>query len=173
MRLMSRRRQKLKEDVLEDFSLGFSDDLIAGHAVDLPPVKLKVRGGAVPVNRFIERVGHPFAPTSQIMAEILPVSRIFFALVFTSGYFQLMVDKESSKTYLNFITPFGKFRFLHRPMGYSDSGDAFNIATDPIVKDLERVRKSINNLLGQMETLQMCYDTMSVIMTRIIRVGSW
>ena len=54
-------------------------------------------------------------------------------------------------------------------MGDSDAGDCFNMATDPVVKDLERVRKSIDDLLGKMLTLQMCYNTLAVIMTRLIR----
>ena len=40
------------------------------------------------INRIIYRVGHLLASPSQIMAEILPGSPIFFTLDFTPGYFQ-------------------------------------------------------------------------------------
>ena len=36
---------KLKEDMLANFSLGFSDEFVTGQAADLPPIKLKVREG--------------------------------------------------------------------------------------------------------------------------------
>ena len=53
--------------------------------------------------------------------------------------------------YYIFCCRLGHNRF---PQGFSDSRDRFNIVTDPIVRDVDRVNKSVDDVLGQILTVQ-------------------
>ena len=63
---------------------------------------------------------------------------------------------EEFQQYTAFVTPFGKFCYRRLPQGFNDSGDAFGYLTDDIVKEIPRVVKSVDDLLGQCRTLQEC-----------------
>ena len=64
----------------------------------------------------------------------MPSSQFFFTLDILSRYFQIPISEN------------------RLPQGFSDSADRFNIITDPIVRDVDRVSKSVYDLLGQIST---------------------
>ena len=53
----------------------------------------------------------------------------------------------------------------------TDSGVRFNIISDPIVSDIDRVNKRVDDVLGQLHTVQDAYDKLVLVLTRIIRLG--
>ena len=46
----------------------------------------------------------------------------------------------------------------------------FNIITDPIVRDIDRVNKSVDDVLSQMLTVQEVYDKLALVLPRVIRL---
>ena len=98
----------------------------------------------------------------------MPDSRLFWSLDFISGYFQILLAEESQQ-YTAFVTPFIKFGYRRLPQGFNDSGDAFGYLMDDIVKEIPRVVKSVNDLLGQCRTIQECWDTLSEVLYRVIQ----
>ena len=71
---------------------------------------------------------------------------------------------EESQQYTALVTPFGKFSYRRLPQGFNDSGDAFGYLTDEIVKDIPRVVKLVDDLLGQE-----CWDALSEGLYRAIQ----
>ena len=96
----------------------------------------------------MQRIGLPFPSSEAIRKSILPDSKCYFTLDCFQGYHQIPI-READQDLLAFITPFGKFKYKRLPMGYSDSSDQFLMATDPIVAGVDRVDKSIDDVLGQ------------------------
>ena len=68
----------------------------------------------------------------------------------------------------SFLTPWGKYCYLRLPQGWNDSGDNFNFLTDGVSKNMERVIKSIDDLLGQVRSLKDMWDTLAEVLSRII-----
>ena len=56
------------------------------------------------------------------------------------------------------------------PQGYADSGDQFNVIADPLVKDIPRTLKSIDDILYQAESIQGEYDALSLLLRRVIKL---
>ena len=100
------------------------------------------------LNKSVQRIGWPFPSSEAIRKSILPDSKCYFTLDCFQGYHQIPV-REEDQDLLAFITPFGKYKYKRLPMGYSDSSDQFLMATDPIVAGVDRVDKSIDDVLGQ------------------------
>ena len=53
-----------------------------------------------------------------------------------------------------FITPWGKFRYLHGPMGLAPMGDWFNFATDLVINGIEGLEKSVDDVLATCESAE-------------------
>jgi hypothetical protein len=67
------------------------------------------------INLFINRPVHPFPSPQDVVKNIKPESKYFCSLDALSGYYQILLDEESS-----FLTTFlllqGRYRFLRAPM---------------------------------------------------------
>ena len=66
---------------------------------------------------------------------------------------------------------FGKYQYIPVPQGYADMGDRFNMTTEPLIRGVAHVIKSVDNLLGQCTYFQNYYDTLAPILERIIELG--
>lgn len=75
------------------------------------------------LNNAIKRE-HCQIPTFEEITSSLAGSTYFSTLDATNAFYQIKVDKESSKL-LTFGTPFGKFRFLRLPYGIVNSSEIF------------------------------------------------
>ena len=53
---------------------------------------------------------------------------------------------------------------------YADSGDQFNVSTDPLVKDIPRTLNSIDDILYQAESIQGAYDALLLLLSRVIKL---
>ena len=84
-----------------------------------------------------------------------------------SGNYHIPLAKESQPL-TSFLTPWGKYCYLRLPQGWYDSGDKFNFLTDGVSKNLDRVIKSVDDLLGQVRSLQEMWDTLAEVLSRII-----
>ena len=54
---------------------------------------------------------------------------------------------ESDIHFLQFITPWGRYKYRKAPQGYISSGDFYNYKTDQILVDLQNQLKIVNDLL--------------------------
>ena len=72
---------------------------------------------------------HSFPSTDQIQQVFRHDTRFIACVHFSSGYFQLRLDKESQGLTV-FNTEFRHYLFLRAPQGLSSSGDTFNANTD-------------------------------------------
>lgn len=69
----------------------------------------------------------------------------------TSGYWQLLLDKDSQKL-TTFLTPWGRYMFLRAPMGLVSSGDEFCRRGDEAFQDIENIEKVVDDILVYDET---------------------
>ena len=96
-------------------------------------------------------------------------SKVFWSVDFLSGYFQSPISPESRRL-TAFLTTFRKFNYRRLPKGYSESGDQFGLHTDPIAR-VPRVIKSVDGILGQCLSMQDFYNSLAVVLTRVIPKG--
>ena len=68
--------------------------------------------------------GQFMLPNLDDIAPKLANSSVFSSLDASSGFFQIPLE-ESSSALTTFITPFGRFRFKHIPMGITSSPEIF------------------------------------------------
>ena len=66
------------------------------------------------LNNAIRREHYPMKTIEEIIAR-MPNARYFSVLDASSGYWQVLLDQESSKL-CTFNTPFGRYRFLRPPL---------------------------------------------------------
>ena len=55
--------------------------------------------------------------------------------------------RDEDKHYLTFITPFGRFRYLHAPQGYLAAGDAYTHRMDLITSNMEDLTRLVDDAL--------------------------
>ena len=83
---------------------------------------------------------------------------MFAKLDAVHGYFQLGLDKESSKV-TTFLLPQGKFRYLRAPMGLNASSDEWCYQSDVLIRGISWARKIVDDTLiwaEDMEQLTLC-----------------
>ena len=102
------------------------------------------------LNKSIDCPVHPFPLSAEIMQSIPPDAIFFAKLDAVHGYFQLALDKESSKL-TTFLLPEGPFRYLRAPMGLSASSDEWCQKSDFLVRFFTILQKDCrrHSYLGQ------------------------
>ncbi|CAB4009767.1 Hypothetical predicted protein, partial [Paramuricea clavata] len=83
----------------------------------------------------------------------MPGARYFSTLDARSGYWQIPLDKESSKL-TTFNTPFGRFRFTRMPFGIRSAQEVFHKRVHEIFEDIRGVETDIDDILVWGRTLQ-------------------
>ena len=72
---------------------------------------------------------------------------------FLQGYYQIPLHEED-KHLTAMILPWGKYIFNYLPMGLNQAADGFNLTSDTIIANTERIEKSTDNILGMPKNLQ-------------------
>ena len=109
------------------------------------------------VNRFLKRPTIPFTPSDQVRQDLDTKSRVYCTMDLVSGYHQVTLSEED-RDLTTFITPWGMYRYTRLPMGLCPSGDIFNIKTQQMLKGVEGVHKSIDDLLIKARGYKSMYD---------------
>ena len=122
------------------------------------------------INLNSEQICWNFSSVHEVRMNLKADSRVYFVLDYVQGYHQVPLH-EDSKDLLAFITPFGKMRMTTLGMGELNSGDRFNIITNDVVEEKERVSKSIDDLLEEMRGSQESYEALSHVMICVIDRG--
>ena len=97
------------------------------------------------LNKNLKRE-HFALPTSAEIFSKLSGSKVFTTLDCTSGFLQLELDDESSLL-TTFATPFGCYRFLRLPYGFSSSPEIFSRTVSEIFEDIPGVECYVDNIL--------------------------
>ena len=87
-----------------------------------------------------------------------------------SGYHQVTLCEED-RDLTTFITPWGMYRYTRLPMGLCPSGDIFNIKTQQMLKGVEGVHKSINDLLIEARSNKEMYSKLRIILQNCLEAG--
>lgn len=117
------------------------------------PEKKKVRICIDPkdLNAAIEREHYPMTTIEEVVTRMTG-AKVFTTLDAQSGYWQMKLDKESSKL-CTFNSPFGRFAYKRLPFGISCAGEMFQRIMSQTFEDLEGVEVIVDDILiwGQNE----------------------
>ena len=122
------------------------------------------------VNLTIKRTGYPFTPTSKVLQKIKPDTGLFWKDYFLQGYYQIPLH-EQDKHLTAMILPWGKYTFNYLPMGLNQAADGFNLTSDIIIYDTERIEKSTDDVLGMPRTLNEAFSQLAQVLTNCTHNG--
>ena len=80
------------------------------------------------LNKALLRPHHPMKTIEEVIAEI-PDAKVFTTLDAKNGFWQIMLDDESSLL-TTFITTWGRYRFLRMPYGITPGSEVFQQAME-------------------------------------------
>ena len=97
------------------------------------------------LNHVIKR-HHLQLPTAEEITARMAEACFFTKLNASSGYWQIKVDKESSKL-LTFNTPFGRYRFLRLPYGVHSVSEVFQASVAEIIEGIDGCCNSQDDII--------------------------
>ena len=97
------------------------------------------------MNKAIKR-HHYQLPTAEDILSRMSVAKFFSKLDASSGYWQIYVDKESSKL-LTFNSPFGRYKFNRLPFGVHHASEVFQADVAEILEGLEGVQNAQDDII--------------------------
>ena len=97
------------------------------------------------LNKAIKR-HHYQLPTAEDILSRMSGAKFFSELDASSGYWQICVDKESSKL-LTFNSPFGRYKFNRLPFGVHHASEVFQADVSEILEGLEGVQNSQDDII--------------------------
>ncbi|QQP34591.1 Transposon Tf2-6 polyprotein [Caligus rogercresseyi] len=99
-----------------------------------------------PLNPFVKRPMYPCRVPAEEVGQIPPGMTHFTVLDGRHGYWQVLLDKPSSKI-MTFNTPWGMFRYLRNAMGLISAGDEFNRRGDDAIAGIPNVKKIVEDII--------------------------
>ena len=69
------------------------------------------------------------------------------------------------------ILTWGKYIFNYLPMGLNQAADGFNLTSDIIITNTERIEKSTDDILGMPKTFNEAYAKLAQVLTNCIQNG--
>ena len=97
------------------------------------------------LNEASIRQSHPQLPPYQ-KAMLVPENTYKTVTDAWEGFHGIPLEHNSKKL-TQFITPWGSYRYLRGPQGYSTTGDAYNMRFDEVTKDVPNVTQTDDSLL--------------------------
>lgn len=97
------------------------------------------------LNKALLREHYPM-PTLEDIAPSISGAQYFTTLDAASGFWQIKLDKESSKI-CTMCTPYGRYRFLRMPFGISSAPEIFQRAMHRVLEGLEGVAVVMDDIL--------------------------
>ena len=110
-------------------------DWVNSMVIAETPKKLRICIDPRDLNKAITREHFPMKMIEEVIQN-MPGAKVFSKLDATSGYWQLKLDKESSKLY-TFNTPFGCYQFLRVPFGIVLASEIFQRVMSQMVEDID------------------------------------
>ena len=117
-----------------------------GHFVLKPGGGARLVTDFVQLNKFVKRPVHPFPSTKEILQNLSPTSRVFIVVDLKHGYYQVVLDDESSLL-TTFMIPQGRHAYRRAPMGLNASGDEFCRRSDEALQGIPGTHKLVDDIL--------------------------
>lgn len=136
-----------------------------GHFVPKPKGGVRLVTDYTHLNQFVMRPIHPFPSSLDILQNIHPRSTWFAKLDAVQGYFQIPLD-EGSSLLTTFLLPTGRYRYTRAPMGLNASGDEWCRRSDLALQGLTGVKKLVDDILVEGETLEQLQDRIRNVLQR-------
>ena len=105
--------------------------------IEKPDKRVRVCLDPKDLNRAICRE-HLLIPTAEEIFSLMHGAKYFSKLDASSGYWQVMVDEESSKL-LTFNTPFRRYRFIRLPFGIKSASEVFQCVVNNVLEGLSGI----------------------------------
>ena len=97
---------------------------------------------------------------------MVPAGTKFFAKMDAlHGYFQLALDKQSSKI-TTFLLPSGRYQYLRAPMGLSSSSDKWCRHSDRVIERMPFAKKIVDDIIVWATDLPTLYGRVRAIAAR-------
>ena len=172
------------QDIIEKIPVGEPTPWCSAlHIVPKKDSSVRITIDPRDLNEALYREYHPVVTVEEVARKCGP-SKYFTVLDANSGYFQLVLDKES-RSYTAFNTPFGRYRYKRLPMGITSApelfqrifGDIFGkipglhmimddflIASNSLEKHNEILRQTLqvareNNITFSPRKIQLCAES--------------
>ena len=113
--------------------------------VQKPNGQIRVCLNPKDLNKAIKR-HHYQLPTAEDILSRMSGAKFFCKLDASSGYWQICVDKESSKL-LTFNSPFGRYKFNRLPFGVHHASEVFQADVAEILEGLEGVQNAQDDII--------------------------
>jgi hypothetical protein len=97
------------------------------------------------LNSFLKRATHHLPDIEDVFPRFRG-ARVFSKLDLTAGFWQILLDAESSKL-CTFTTPYGRFRYVRLPFGISPAPEVFHRILGDVIQGLEGVMHFVDDVL--------------------------
>ena len=98
------------------------------------------------LNRHIDRPIYPTTAPYDAVSNIKPGCKYFTKLDAKHGYWQIPIE-EKSQHLTTFLTPWGRYKFLRAPMGFSATGDEYCRRGAQITDEPENTERVMDDTL--------------------------
>lgn len=131
--------------------------------------KLRICIDPSQVNKNLLRRHFPLKTIDDITAKIRD-AKYFTLLDCKKGFWQIPVT-ERTKKYLTFSTPWGRYSFKRLPFGLSASPEIFAQILTDLLKNVENVESSMDDILIYGKTLEQLKDTTNRVIDLLKNAG--
>lgn len=115
-------------------------------AVAKPNGGIRITTDLSKLNKQVSRPTHPSPTPFAAIRSVTPKARFFSTVDALCGYWQIPLAEEDQHL-TTFITPYGRFRYLRGPMGFSATGDAFCLRGDKALQGVMNCVKVVDDIL--------------------------
>ena len=118
---------------------------ISNMVVVAKPNKIRICLDPKDLNKAVQRLKFQMSTLEELLPE-LSKARIFSSFDAKNGFYQVSLDKESSKL-TTFWTPLGRYRYLRMPFRISLAPEVFESALQECLADLRGVKVIRDDIL--------------------------
>ena len=116
------------------------------------------------LNRYVKRPVHPFPSVQDIVQSISAGSQFFAKMDTIHGYFQLLVEEESSK--ITTFLPSGRYRYLRAPMGLPSSSHEWYRQSDRAIEGVTVTKEIVDDILIWADTMPELVERIGIVAKR-------
>ncbi len=138
---------EVKRGVFEQVPQGCTSTWLASaHFVPKSNGEMRLVTDFTDLNKWVKRPVHPFSSVKDIKEVIPSYAKVFAVFDAKKGYWQVPLDEES-RSYTNFLLPWGRYRYCRAPMGLNSSNDEFCRRSDAAIENVKDSAKIVDDIL--------------------------
>ena len=106
------------------------------------------------LNRYVQRERYMSPSPAEAIVDIAAANaKYFMVLDAMKGYHQCPLDQDSQRL-TTFITPFGRFKYLHAPYGISSISEHYNRQMAEALTDLSGYHRIVDDIIIYDSTIE-------------------